>query len=130
VGRSLRKRLKIAAISLKLATFGLYVGRCNPTNFNYAIYYFPVKGHDRGKTEVSDSEVRTLQNLFRAATYRILELGKEYGKMEQKSHEKDKEGIEDYINKLKFSALWDFAWYPPHLGVWYNKRKDQEDMPC
>ena len=57
----------------------------------------------RGKIEISDSEVRTIENLFRALVFKILELSNEYTKMEQKSHNKDKEGIEDYINKLRFS---------------------------
>ena len=36
---------------------------------------------------------------------------------------------EEYGKHLK-EALWDFAWYPPYLVVWYNQRKDQEELPC
>lgn len=57
----------------------------------------------RGKSEISDIEVKTLEHLFRNVTIKILDLSKDYTKMEQKSHEKDREGIEDYINNLRFS---------------------------
>ena len=57
----------------------------------------------RGNLKISDTDVRNLENTFKAVVFQILALSKKYTKMEQKSHNKDKEGIEDYINKLKFS---------------------------
>ena len=56
-----------------------------------------------GKTNISDAEIKKLEGLFRILVFRILELNKIYSKMEQKSQDKDREGIEDYINMLKFS---------------------------
>ncbi len=56
-----------------------------------------------GKTEITDSEVRTLDDIFRAASFKLLELSMTYTKMEQKVRDNEQEGIEDLINKLKFS---------------------------
>lgn len=57
----------------------------------------------RGDIRISSSEVRTLQGIFRELAFRLLDLSTEYGKMEQKAHEDDSEGIEDHINRFKFS---------------------------
>ena len=56
-----------------------------------------------GNVKISKEDEMAVENIFRRVLFRLLELSKEYSKMEQKSSEKDKEGIEDYINKLKFS---------------------------
>lgn len=56
-----------------------------------------------GKAKISDSEVRFLEHIFRAVVLKLLELGMSYTKMEQKATSKEQEGVEDYINKLKFS---------------------------
>ena len=56
-----------------------------------------------GKTEISDSEVRTLDDIFRATSFKLLELSMSYSKMEQRTRDNEQEGIEDFINKLKFS---------------------------
>jgi len=56
-----------------------------------------------GKTQISDTEVRTLENIFQAVVFKLLELSASFTKMEQKQRESEQDGIEDFINKLKFS---------------------------
>ena len=56
-----------------------------------------------GKTQISDTEVRTLENIFQAVVFRLLELSTIYPKMEQRERDSQKEGVEDLINQLKFS---------------------------
>lgn len=56
-----------------------------------------------GKTEISDSEVRTLDDIFRVTSFKLLELSMSYSKMEQRTKDNEPEGVEDLINKLKFS---------------------------
>jgi hypothetical protein len=56
-----------------------------------------------GKTQISDTEVRTLENIFQALAFKLLELSMTYSKMEQRERDNQQEGVEDLINKLKFS---------------------------
>lgn len=53
--------------------------------------------------KITKNEESEVENLFIDLIYKLLILSREYEKMEQKSHENDKEGIEDYINKLRFN---------------------------
>ena len=55
-----------------------------------------------GKTQISDVEVRAIENIFKAVVFKLLELSASYTKMEQKQRESEQEGIEDLVNKLKF----------------------------
>jgi hypothetical protein len=56
-----------------------------------------------GKTDTTEAEVWTLDGIFRALVFRVVELSEQYTKMEQRARDNEKEGIEDYINELKFS---------------------------
>lgn len=56
-----------------------------------------------GEIDISEKDIKVLESLFRTLVFRILALSNTYEKMEQKSNERDKQGLEDYINKLKFS---------------------------
>jgi len=56
-----------------------------------------------GNVKISEEDEMTVENIFRRLLFKLLELSKEYNKMEQKSSKKGKEGVEDFINKLKFS---------------------------
>ncbi len=57
----------------------------------------------KGEVKITENEVRTLEGIFKRLVFKILDLSVDYPKMEQKSHENDLEGIEDYINTIKFS---------------------------
>jgi len=56
-------------------------------------------------TKISGSDEFTAKNIFMDLIFKLLELTKDYNKMEQKDTNKpqDKEGVEDLINRLKFS---------------------------
>ena len=55
-----------------------------------------------GQASIREGDVRAVDNIFIGLAFRLLELTNSYDKMEQKSHDRDKEGIEDYIDSLKF----------------------------
>lgn len=56
-----------------------------------------------GTNKIKIEDVRNLDDIFEALVFELLELTAKYEKMEQKSHDKDKNGIEDYLNNLKFN---------------------------
>jgi hypothetical protein len=56
-----------------------------------------------GKTQISDSDVRNLESIFQATVFKLLELSITYSKMEQRERESQQEGVEDFINRLKFA---------------------------
>jgi len=56
-----------------------------------------------GKSDINNTDERTVKSIYDALVFKLLEIGKKYRKMEQKSHSRDQEGIEDYINKMKFA---------------------------
>jgi hypothetical protein len=59
-----------------------------------------VHGRD---VELTDTDELTLEGFFRGVTLKLLELSCNYDRMEQKSAENEREGVEDYINRLKFA---------------------------
>lgn len=58
-----------------------------------------------GQSKIEKVDEMTIDNIYENLLYKLLELTKKYDKMEQKDPNKtsDKEGIEDLINKYKFS---------------------------
>ena len=56
-----------------------------------------------GKKDVEKKDLAIIENIFLNLTLKLLELSQKYTKMEQKSHEQDQEGVEDYIEFLKFN---------------------------
>jgi len=56
-----------------------------------------------GQSNINEIDERTLNSIYQSLVFNLLELGRKYSKMEQKSHEKDEAGIEDYINEMKFA---------------------------
>lgn len=56
-----------------------------------------------GKSDINRTDERTIASIYRVLVFKLLELGQKYKKMEQKSHSRDQEGIEDYINGMKFA---------------------------
>lgn len=58
-----------------------------------------------GKSKIDEEYERTANLIFESLIFKLLELTKQYDKMEQKNPNKsgDKDGVEDLINKLKFS---------------------------
>lgn len=56
-----------------------------------------------GKTQISNVEIRNLNNVFRKTVFKLLELSTTYTKMEQREKSTKPEGIEDLINQLKFT---------------------------
>jgi len=65
------KRLKFAATSLKLAAFGLFVGRRNPANSNYAIFSFPVKGHARCRANICADLGDSLRRIWKIEVWAV-----------------------------------------------------------
>lgn len=60
--------------------------------------------HGDDPVSVEDNDIRHAKDIFRALVEKLLELSEEYNKMQRKTHDKDEEGVEDYINELKFST--------------------------
>ena len=56
-----------------------------------------------GENTIDGEDSKTVENIFRSLILKLLDLSNTYNKMDQKSHEKDEEGVEDYLNSLKFS---------------------------
>ena len=56
-----------------------------------------------GTTKIDDVDERNIEYILTNLIYKLTELTTKYDKMEQKSSNRDKEGVEDFINKLKFS---------------------------
>jgi hypothetical protein len=59
----------------------------------------------KGIKNITDIDIVILEADFNFLVYRLIRMTSKYNKMEEKSHEKDKEGIDDYIKKLKFYGL-------------------------
>ena len=57
--------------------------------------------HD-GETNMSKDDLMYLEDIYLHLIIKMTQLTKKYSKMEKKSNEKDKHGIEDYIECLKF----------------------------
>lgn len=57
----------------------------------------------KGENTITEVDERTAENIFKTLIFKMLDLTGTYEKMEQKSHDKDKEGLEDYIESLKFT---------------------------
>jgi hypothetical protein len=59
----------------------------------------------KGIKNITDIDIVILEADFNFLVYRLIRMTSKYNKMEEKSHEKDKEGIDDYIKKWKFYGL-------------------------
>jgi len=57
----------------------------------------------KGENTITDADERKAENIFKNLVFKMLDLTGSYEKMEQKSHDRDKEGVEDYIDSLKFA---------------------------
>ena len=57
----------------------------------------------KGDNRITRADELTAENIFRNLVFRMLELTSIYQKMEQKGHDRDRQGIEDYIDSLKFA---------------------------
>lgn len=57
----------------------------------------------KGVNRITDADDRTAENIFKNLVFKMLDLTTSYKKMEQRSHDKDKQGIEDYIDSLRFA---------------------------
>jgi hypothetical protein len=55
-----------------------------------------------GKGDITNEDVRKLETIFYMLIYRLLPLSLKYAKIEKKSSSMNKEGIEDYVNNLKY----------------------------
>lgn len=60
--------------------------------------------HGDEPVSVSDRDIRHIKDIFRALVRELLDLSEEYNKMQKKTNENGEEGVEDYINGLKFST--------------------------
>ena len=47
--------------------------------------------------KITEADDRTAENIFKNLVFKMLDLTESYEKMEQRSHDKGKQGIEDYI---------------------------------
>jgi len=57
-----------------------------------------------GESKITDYDSRYLQEVYLQLIIKLVELSKKFEKMEKKSHDKDKFGIEDYVESLKFDV--------------------------
>ncbi len=55
-----------------------------------------------GESKISSQDLRYLEDIYLNLIIKLVELSKKYEKMEKKSNENDKLGIEDYVESLKF----------------------------
>lgn len=62
-----------------------------------------------GINNIERDDVKTLDYIFEALVFKLLELTATYKKMEQKSNNKDTDGVEDHLNNLKFNLPSEYA---------------------
>jgi len=57
----------------------------------------------KGENKITDADERTANNIFTNLVFKMLDLTGSYEKLEQKSNDRDKQGVEDYIDSLRFA---------------------------